>query len=145
MDSNSHVVNRDSTMCDSNCSVLSSASWGAGSTHFLECQESYQHGTAALQASQVWMLTEAATLLRASGKINGAAAAEAVAMERAASTLLKQMLPQLSRDEGNGGWWHTVAPVNNGTATPQRVEVRMIHDFLVRERPSLFLDICLYQ
>ena len=100
--------------------------WGAGATHFLECQDSYQHGVAALQASQVWMLTEAATLLRATG----GSRADAEEMEGAAKSLLKQMLPQLSRDPRSGGWWHALSPSRrNGTsAPPNSVEVRMIHE-----------------
>ena len=115
--------------------------WGGGSTHFLECQDSYQHGVAGLQASQVWMLSEAATLLRATG----GSRAEAEEMEGAAKSLLRQMLPQLSRDP-RGGWWHALSPVCdgpdggqthcktvddcgcNGTSAPDSVEVRMIHE-----------------
>ena len=114
--------------------------WGGGSTHFLECQDSYQHGVAGLQASQVWMLTEAATLLRATG----GSEADAAEMESSAKTLLGQMLPQLSQDPTSGGWWHALSPVCadgthcrtvddckcNGTSVPDSVEVRMIHDFL---------------
>ena len=114
--------------------------WGGGSSAFLECQDSYQHGVAGLQASQVWMLTEAATLLRATG----GSEVDAAEMESSASTLLQQLLPQLSRDPASGGWWHALSPVCadgthcrtvdncgcNGTTTPDSVEVRMIHDFL---------------
>ena len=103
--------------------------WGGGAGAFLECQASYQHGVAALQASQVWMLTEAATLLR-STNTSAAGSEEAAGMEAAAGVLLRQLLPQLSRDEQTGGWWHALSPVANGTAAPERVEVRMIHDFL---------------
>lgn len=103
--------------------------WGGGATHFLECQQSYQHGVAALQASQVWMLTEAATLLRSSNR-SATAAAQATEMEATAVRLLAEMRPQLSLDEDSGGWWSALAPVSNGTGTPQSVEVRMIHDFL---------------
>jgi hypothetical protein len=129
--------------------------WGGGATHFLECQDSYQHGVAGLQASQVWMLTEAATLLRATGGSGSDAAAEATAaeMESSARTLLRELLPQLSRDPASGGWWHALSPVCsdgthcrtvddcgcNGTATPDSVEVRMIHDFLVRRLSSVHL------
>eukprot|EP01043_Picozoa_sp_COSAG02_P055244 COSAG02_NODE_6377_length_3612_cov_2.589525_3_plen_220_part_00 len=122
--------------------------WGGGATHFLECQDSYQHGVAGLQASQVWMLTEAATLLRATGGngSDGTAETTAAEMESSARTLLRELLPQLSRDPASGGWWHALSPVCadgahcravddcgcNGTTTPDSVEVRMIHDFLVR-------------
>jgi hypothetical protein len=134
--------------------------WGGGATHFLECQDSYQHGVAGLQASQVWMLTEAATLLRATGGSGSVAAAEATAaeMESSARTLLRELLPQLSRDPASGGWWHALSPVCsdgthcrtvddcgcNGTTTPDSVEVRMIHDFLVRRLSSVYLIAAVY-
>ena len=99
-------------------------------------------GVAGLQASQVWMLSEAATLLRATG----GSRAEAEEMEGAAKSLLRQMLPQLARGSQSGGWWHALSPVCdgpdggqthcktvddcgcNGTSAPDSVEVRMIHE-----------------
>ena len=104
--------------------------WGGGSSAFLECQQTYQHGVAALQASQVWMLRETATLLRAVG----GNATQAAKMEADAATLLAELMPQLQMPtSGNnsnklvslkggddvsddGGWWWMLYP-----ATPDPV------------------------
>ena len=109
--------------------------WGGDPTNFLECQETYLHGVAALQASTVWMLREAAAAIRAtSGNITAAAE-----MEARAGALLKQILPLLQRGP-DGGWWWMLYPPSEAsvasharggpTAQLRRVEGRFIHDFL---------------
>ena len=105
--------------------------WGGGASAFLECQATYQHGVAALQAGQVWMLREAAAAVRSVG----GDVAQAADMEARAKTLLQQLLPQLQMNASDGanGWWHMLYPgsaANASAAPPTRVEGRFIHDFL---------------
>ena len=110
-----------------NGTVLSD--WGGNPTNFLECQATYLHGIAALQASSVWMLREAAVAIRAVG----GNASEADDMEQRASVILNDLLPQLAMGDDGGWWWMLYPPSrggNSNNSAPTRVEGRFIHDFL---------------
>lgn len=106
--------------------------WGGGSSAFLECEQTYSHGVAALQASEVWMLREAAAVLRAAAVPDANSSAVVARMEAAASTLLAEMMPQLRLDKSSklggkhsrdDGWWWMLHPKGPLNHTPVQVEV----------------------
>ena len=99
--------------------------FGHSASNFLECQATYLHGVAALQASSVWMLREAAAAVRAAGPA-ASNRTDAAELEARADALLAQLLPQL-QGGADGGWWWMLYPA---AGAPKRVEGRFVHDFL---------------
>ena len=79
-----------------------------------------------IQASQVWMLREAASALRALNTN----LSHAMAMERRATAILRDLLPLLNTNATDGGWWWMLHPASLTNKTGVRVEARFIHDFL---------------